>query len=150
MPEVIIFDWKRTLYDPENKALIEGAAEVLQYLGTTGIELYIVGKDQIGDMPEEIERLGISSLFRAIHFIRETKTMNDMGQFVAADHPELAFVVGDRVRSEIAVGNQLGATTVWVRAGKFADELPVDPIQIPDFTINTIAELPSLIDSLPD
>lgn len=148
MAELVVFDWKRTLYDPERKVLIEGSLSVLQHLGIKGLRMYLVGKDSGGDMLDEVRRLGVSAFFQAIHFVKESKTDDDIGQFINPDSPEEAVVVGDRVRSEITVGNRLGATTVWVEQGRFASEQPVMPEQIPDYTIRDIVELVPLCENL--
>ena len=148
MAEIVIFDWKRTLYDPDNCVLIDGTIDVLQSLGAKGLKLFLVGKDQDGSMPSETSRLEVSTYFQGIHFANESKTEDDIAQFISPEHPELAVVVGDRVRSEIEVGNQLGLTTVWVRKGKFAHETPLRPVQIPDYTIGDISELIPLVDNL--
>lgn len=145
MIETIIFDWKRTLYNPENNELIYGANNVLQQLGSLGISLYIVGKDQVGDMTDEVFRLGISNLFKDIHFTNESKTTNDFDKYITNNSPESIMVVGDRVRSEIEVANKLGLNTVWVRQGKFADELPLNSDQEPDYIISDIQEFIPLL-----
>ncbi len=36
--------------------------------------------------------------------------------------PKKTIFIGDRVRSELEIGNKLGATTIWVKQGIFADE----------------------------
>lgn len=145
MIETIIFDWKRTLYNPENHELINGTKEVLQQLGMLGINLYIVGKDQEGDMSNEVVRLSISSLFKGIHFTRDSKTSNDFDKYISTNKPESIVVVGDRVRSEIEVANKLGLNTVWIRQGKFADEIPLNMEQEPDYIISNLQEFIPLL-----
>ncbi len=148
MAELIIFDWKRTLYDPDCRELIPNARNVLQGLGVLGLKLFLVGKDDVGDMLSETERLGVAEMFKGIHFVKESKADDDIAQFIDSSHPEQAVVVGDRVRSEIEVGNRLGLTTVWVRQGRFAEEIPLYPEQIPDYTIHSIIELMPLVERL--
>ena len=148
MIEIAIFDWKRTLYDPESQDLIEGSLEALQHLGSRGIKLFLVGKDPSGDMPNEIDRLDVASYFSAINFVSTAKTDDDIGRFVDPTHPDHSLVIGDRVRSEIEVGNRLGATTVWIKNGRFTSELPQTNTQIPSHTLAAITELPPLFDAL--
>ena len=50
-------------------------------------------------------------------------------------------VVGDRVRSEIEVGNRLGMITIQVKQGIFADELPETDIQKPSHIVATLYEV---------
>lgn len=148
MIEVVIFDWKRTLYDPESQNLITGSLETLQYLGSRGIRLCLVGKDPVGNMPHEVDRLGVADYFTAINFVDDSKADEDIGRFIDPEHPECALVVGDRVRSEIEIANQLGAQTAWIRNGKFASELPQTDTQIPSYTLGAITELSALFDKL--
>ncbi len=148
MAEVMIFDWKRTLYDPEHRVLMNGSMDVLQHLATRGLKMYLVGKDSFGDMPIETQRLGVAGFFHKIHFVPGAKTDDDIGQFINHDFPEGSVVVGDRVRSEIAVGNRLGAKTVWLEKGRFASERPLLPDQVPDYTIADIIELIPLSETL--
>lgn len=44
MIKSIIFDWKRTLYGPDNKTLLEGTKELLLFLKKKNIPLYLIGK----------------------------------------------------------------------------------------------------------
>lgn len=146
MVKTILFDWKRTLYNPESRGLIEGAEEVLAKLGDKDLNLYLIGKDPEGSMPMEVERLKVAKWFTAIHFVKDSKADEDIARFII--EPSQTVVVGDRVRSEIEVGNRLGAITVHVAQGKFADELPLSQEQVPTYTIATIIELPELIEQL--
>lgn len=148
MVEVVIFDWKRTLYDPESRTLISGAREVLNTLGARGLTLQLVGKDPVGDMHAEASRLGVAACFQAIHFVENTKTDDDIGRYIDPNNPRASIVVGDRVRSEIAVGNRLGAQTVWVERGKFASETPLTAEQVPNYIISDIIELIPLTETI--
>lgn len=141
MIESVIFDWKRTLYSPDDRELITGANELLSKLGEASIKLYLVGKDKTGDMPEEVERLGVAHYFDEIHFVRDGKSDDDIGRYIDRNHPEKSVVVGDRVRSEIEVGNRLGAITIQVKQGIFADELPETDIQKPNLIVEALQEV---------
>lgn len=39
MVDIIIFDWKRTLYDPDRKVLIKGAVEILDLMKSKNIPM---------------------------------------------------------------------------------------------------------------
>lgn len=146
MVNAIIFDWKRTLYDPEKRELIDGSRDVLTTLGTEGLDLYLVGKDPDSTMRGEVIRLEVARWFTSIHFVTGSKSDEDFYQFIR--EPSQTVVVGDRVRSEIEVGNRIGAITVHIAAGKFADERPLSPGQVPDYSVHNINELPGLIEKL--
>ncbi len=141
MAKNFIFDWKGTLYDGQSRELIAGAMNVLEYFDGQETDLYLLGKDEVGDMPGEVEGLKVASFFREIGFIRGSKSEEDLLQFVHTEDPIDTVVVGDRVRSEIAIGNRIGATTVWIASGRFADQTPQYLHELPDHTISSITEL---------
>lgn len=130
--DVIIFDWKRTLYDPELKRLIDGAFKLLEFTKSKGIPMILVGKGG-EDMQEEVKRLGVKKYFREIIFAEGEKDPNVFIPYISKN-PKQTFFIGDRVRSELEIGNKLGATTIWVKQGKFAKEKPENEAQQPDFT----------------
>lgn len=136
----IIFDWKRTLYDPESKKLITGALKILKLLTTKWSKVILIGKG--GDeMYQEVKRLKIKKYFSKIIFQEGKKDMMIFSQFISIKNPRLTMVVGDRVQSEIEIGNTLKATTIWIKNGKFSEELPLSKIQEPTFTLNSLVEL---------
>lgn len=136
----IIFDWKRTLYDPDNGTLIEGTRELLDALKEKGVPLVLIGKGNDG-MLQEVERLGISNYFSALIFLEGNKSADVFEPYVDKLSPTTTLVIGDRVRSELQIGNSLNATTIWVRQGKFADEEPLNNTQQPKHTISSLTEL---------
>lgn len=135
---MIVFDWKRTLYDPEERTLIADGAELLAYLKDKQVSLALVGKGD-KDMYAEVERLGVQDFFSQVVFREGAKDAVLFKPFVDRMHPEKTIFVGDRVRSELAIGNALGATTVWVRSGKFADEPPADFAEEPTYIVNSLS-----------
>jgi len=54
-------------------------------------------------------------------------------------------VVGDRIFSEIKIGNQLGMTTIRMHHGAYANIHPSKEWEAPDHNIRAITELPELI-----
>lgn len=52
-------------------------------------------------------------------------------------------IVGDRLNTDIRLGQLSGMKTVWIRA--FNEPLPDDKAYFPDFIIQSIAELPSVM-----
>ena len=52
-----------------------------------------------------------------------------------------SFVIGDRVRYEIKIGNILGFQTIWLKLGKFSVEKPQSNEEKPDFTILSLKEI---------
>lgn len=135
----IIFDFNRTIYDPEKNALTEGVIELLEDLSSR-FQLCLLSKTDEADRRKQISELGLDKYFKDIqvneeekqesHFQRCLMIMNLKASEVA--------VIGDRVAGEIFVGNQLGMLTVWYKSGKFAARLPQNEQEIPDHTITTL------------
>lgn len=140
----IIFDWKRTLYNPDDGTLINGAKEILDMLKEKNVSLTLIGKGS-AEMHAEVKRLGVEKYFTNIVFQDGLKEDSLFEPYVSKDDPSTTLVVGDRVRSELAVGKSLGATTVWVRQGKFSTEEPENENQKPDYVVATLLEAKNLL-----
>jgi FMN phosphatase YigB (HAD superfamily) len=136
----VIFDWKRTLYNPDDKTLIDGGLEVLALLKQKKIPVVLIGKGN-NDMYEEVERLGIKDFFSDIVFREGEKESNMFTAYISKTNPRETLFIGDRVRSELEVGNRLGVTTIWIRQGKFAEEDPLHDGQKPTIIVNSLVEL---------
>ena len=139
MPKLVIFDWKRTLYDPDTKKLIKGAVSLLKLLKAKSIPVVLVGKGK-KDMANEVKKLQVGNFLKKIVFVDTEKNVEVYKQFIPLNKKREVFFVGDRVRSELEVGKKLGARTVWLKQGKFANELPQNKFQKPDFTISSLKE----------
>jgi ribonucleotide monophosphatase NagD (HAD superfamily) len=136
----IIFDWKRTLYNPDKSTLIEGAIEVLNYFSMRNIPIFLIGKGH-KEMYDETVRLDIAKYFQDILFVEGPKDSNDFLKYMKFNERQNTIVIGDRIKSELKVGKFVGATTVWVKQGKFAFELPENENENPDYIVNSLLEL---------
>jgi FMN phosphatase YigB (HAD superfamily) len=152
MQKVILFDWGRTLYDPETKDLFPG---VTTLLGTLSLRyaLAIVCLATDGDYERRrrvMRESGIEPLFRGIYMADEGKdelyerALKELGY-----RAEDAVVVDDRAVRGIRWGAQRGAQTVWVCRGKFAEERPTAETGYPTHTIQDITELSQILGMLP-
>jgi ribonucleotide monophosphatase NagD (HAD superfamily) len=139
MIHFIVFDWKRTLYNPDDKTLINGGLDLLELLKKNKIPLVLIGKGN-SDMYKEVERLRAKDFFQDVIFHEGEKDSNVFMTYLSINTKETLFI-GDRVRSELAIGNRLGATTIWVRQGKFAKEDPLNDTQKPTFVVNSLTQL---------
>ena len=59
--------------------------------------------------------------------------------------PDEVLIVGDDVIADIGGGETIGARTVLVRTGKFADNVGLQQAPSPDHVIDSIADLPDLV-----
>jgi len=136
----IIFDWKRTLYDPDSKKLITGTLKILKFLNLKLANVILIGKGS-DEMHNEVKRLKIKKYFSKIIFQEGKKDIKVFSEFVSIKNPKSTIIVGDRVQSEIEIGNMLDATTIWLKQGKFSEESPLNKIQEPIFTFNSLTDL---------
>ena len=58
--------------------------------------------------------------------------------------PEEAFMIGDRLDNDIFPAKSLGMKTVWLRQGFGALQTPKSPEYTPDYTIDSLTELPGI------
>jgi FMN phosphatase YigB (HAD superfamily) len=140
MHHSIIFDWKRTLCNPDTSTLIDGAVDLLDYFYQHKIPMYLIGKGK-EEMYTETTRLDVAKYFTEILFVEGSKDPNDFLSFMDVKHPERTVVIGDRIRSELAVGKSVGATTIWVRQGKFSSEEAESESLQPDFEVVSLREI---------
>lgn len=141
----IIFDFMRTLYDPEKGELFAGVLPMLEAFKEKGLKRGLVS---FGG-PEKkrlIKELGLTEVLDWYRVVEE-KTPEVFRSFMiqyrlSAEH---VLVVGDLINQEIAVGQGIGARTVWLKWGLFADERPSVK---PDFIINSITELVPVVNDL--
>jgi len=145
----IIFDFNRTLYDPETSSLAPGALEALDRLSEKGYKMCLLSKKTQEDRRERISELGLDKYFLDIQVIegeRREENFERCSRVMSLNNCEIA-VVGDRIRSEITLGNRLGMATIWYKSGKFASETPRITEEKPDYTITALSEvLDCLID----
>lgn len=136
----IIFDYNRTLFNPDTSSLYEGVSSVLENLSKRH-DLFLVSKFEPGRQ-DMFKKLSIARYFQQVAFV-EKKTKELFIDLVGANTDVL--VIGDRVKEEITIGNQLGYITVWIKQGKFADELPANQVERPQYIISNVAEITSII-----
>jgi FMN phosphatase YigB (HAD superfamily) len=149
--KLIIFDWGRTLYDPETGALFPETKPLLTYLQEREYTLAIValataGQSKIDERLEIIKNENLSQYFVSIKFAVEDKDK----MYVETLHelevkPGDVVIVDDRVQRGVRWGNENGHTTVWVKRGKFAHEVPDDTTGEPTYIISSIGELGKIL-----
>lgn len=134
------------MYDPDAKILISGAQNILTFIKDRDINAVVIGKGG-EEMYAEVARLGIGSYFKDIIF-NEGKEEEQFVPFIAAATPKHTHVVGDRIKAEITIGNKLGATTIWVKQGKFSTEEPETPEEQPTHIVSSLEELYQLFQTI--
>jgi FMN phosphatase YigB (HAD superfamily) len=95
---------------------------------------------------DELRDLGIEKYFDSV-IVARRKTPIEFRKCILElkIEPENILVVGDRTIREIRIGNQFGCTTYWIKAGKHANELPNRKTGQPNYTINSLKDLLTLV-----
>ena len=143
----IIFDFNRTLYDPDTSQVIEGGLELLEKLTLSGHKLALVCKKSASDRSEVIGSLGLDRFFCKVLIIEGNKKVEHFQDCLLAmqlNSSEVA-VVGDRVEEEICIGNRMGMVTVWFKQGKFSLILPTTMEQLPNYVIQSLGDVLNIV-----
>lgn len=133
----IIFDFNRTLYDPDTGTLVPGALELLSELSALGAELHLVSKREAG-REDALDTFGLRPFFTTTTFV-ENKTDTICRHVKTSDLP--VYIVGDHLHQEIRIGNTYGAKTVWLRRGKFMTLVPETEYDVPWRIANDMKEV---------
>lgn len=151
MIKAIIFDWGRTPYDTEQGAFFSTVptllAELSQRYALAIVSL--VSGDYVARTNERRAALADANLgvyFAAIQFVPQDKdrAYRETLARLGVSATEVA-IVDDRVKRGIAWGNRHGATTIWLRRGRFAAELPDATTGMPTHTIDAIEAVATLL-----
>ena len=137
----IIFDYNRTLFDPETEQLYSGVLQLLKDLAKKH-ELFLISRNEKG-RKRSMHARGIEKFFQKKAFVRK-KTKRIFQKLVGRFSKDV-IVIGDRVREEIRIGNMLGYRTIWLRRGKFSSELPLNEKEVPKHIICKIIECRKII-----
>lgn len=136
----IIFDYNRTIFDPDTDNLYCGALELLQKLSVRH-ELVLISRNELM-RKERLEELDIKKYFQKIVFVHEKS--KQIFEEIAGTTKKV-MVVGDSIRDEIKIGNQLGYITIRLKKGKFAMEIPKDDDERARYEIADMSELENII-----
>jgi len=148
MAKAIIFDWGRTLYDNENKQLFPDALSILDYVSKK-YKLAIVSlatKESIEERNSLIRNMKVDHFFE--HILIDSKDKDRMYSQVINNFnidPRDLILVDDRTVRGISWGNKIGATTIWLKKGKFSNELPNEETGSPSHIIENLSELLRLL-----
>lgn len=140
--KAIIFDFMRTLYDPESGELIPGAYKLLEYCSRKN-DCYLVSHKE-GQRQNLFEKLDIEKFFIEIKLV-ERKDIPGFRDLVKAKKYHVVYIVGDRIDGEIRIGNKLKFTTIWFRFGKFMNEIPRNVGEEPDYVVTNLIEIKEIL-----
>ena len=132
----ILIDFKRTLYNPDTKMLIEGALSGLELFQKEGLHVRLVGKGSPEEIRSIIDDFGIGSYFGEICIDDDKEKF-----FEGISVPDEWLVIGDRALKEIRYGGERGMHTIWFKNGKFSTEEPEAGQKQPEYTVQSWDEI---------
>ena len=139
----IIFDFVWALWHPDKDVIPPEYIRLLEELREKGYKLAL-----ISSISEEREGQvkSISQFFDHIDLvdIKTTEAFNNAAKALMLSPGEI-LVVGDRIREEITIGNELGMETTWLNHGRWTHETPFAPIEKPKHTIKKLSEIKGIL-----
>lgn len=150
MISLIIFDWGRTLYENEKEKLFPETIDLLRSLSKK-YKLAIVSLVTDGDFEKREKILRENNLNQYFSSILFTKTdkdkLYDRTLLNLNVEPQNVVIVDDRVIRGIRWGNKRGAKTIWLKNGKFSNDLPTEETGQPTNTITSLKDLQGVLES---
>jgi FMN phosphatase YigB (HAD superfamily) len=147
--KAIIFDWGRTLHDPETDRLFDGVPDVVQSLAQR--HAVVIVSLATSEPPEQrkrkIRESSIAPFIKTILVSAGDK--EDLYEAALADlkaEPWSVAIVDDQIKRGVRWGRKHGTLTIWFRNGKFANDLPLSDNETPDFTVTEFRELSALFE----
>lgn len=156
MIKAIIFDWGRTCWNSEEKRLADNVEDVLVFLKSKNLPLALVSlvnKENTEPLEKRRQRIETSLIrkYFDVFIIGEgynkDRFLEDALQKLKISPADI-LVVDDRVIRGIAWINRKDGTSIWFKNGKFANELPKNDDEKPNFTVNSMKELKKLLEKL--
>lgn len=129
---------------PKNLPLMDGAMAVLDAAKKKNIRMHLITSGVKSAQDRKIDLLKISQFFSSIQvtgFGTKTQALQKVLQqsFIPATQ---LLSIGNRLSHEIRDSKSIGAWTCYFAFGEHLGEVPVQPEDKPDFTINNWKEFP--------
>jgi phosphoglycolate phosphatase-like HAD superfamily hydrolase len=158
----IIFDWGGVFVDAETKEFLPGGREVLEYCRNKGYRLALaVIASKFEERKKQIEESGLADFFEIVRigpmtteqirdpsFTGKDELYDQINALIGLPRNQV-LIVDDRTVRGIRYANQHGHPSVWIRNGKFAEEVPNQETGNPTFTIGSVQELTRILDREP-
>jgi len=162
MIEVIYFDLGDTLVAEETAVhnssgqaitahVIEGVLEVLEAIKKEGYMIGMIANGDSVSIRNVIEATGLQDYFDVIVISEEVgiaKPYQKIFEVALAKlgvKPENAAMVGNKIDADILGANRAGMKSVWFRWNTRYSNTIDSSQEKPDFTINSLSELPGLL-----
>ncbi|MBN2101895.1 MAG: uridine diphosphate-N-acetylglucosamine-binding protein YvcK [Candidatus Aenigmarchaeota archaeon] len=108
---------------------------------TAGLHIRQMKKIEALGLKDKFDEIVINDIEKDPDKVNDFERVLKKSGFCASEF----VVVGDRINSEILIGNKLRMKTVQMLFGKYSDVKPKDKFEEPDYKIKRITELPLVI-----
>ena len=144
MIKAIIFDYYRTLYDPE-EGISMATRNLMRELKEQGIILALITRNE--SAKKNISSNSSHDFFSFVKTVEDDKKEEDFREVMKQINmkDEEILVVGDRIKKEITLGNKIGLKTVWLKKGLYATELPETKAEEPWKIIEDLQEIKQVL-----
>lgn len=139
----VIFDFNRTLYNPDNNALMPNAYDLLYELIDRGYGMALVARGDPDETEALLDNLDIRGFFRRVRCLEGEKTaavFDQCAKEMKYHNYEIA-VIGNSVRQEITLANRLGMYSVLFRNGIHTGHTPKNEAEEPRVTIASLDQV---------
>ena len=146
MITLVAFDYGRTLFDREKDEFFPDAKKTILALEKRYI-LSIVSYSKKNDVEQRyssLKKLGVLQCFSDIIFVEKPESKFQAYEKLIEKHSVRASqlaVVDDYVIRGVAYANRLGAVSIWLKKGKFSNELPDENTKKPQHIIHELSDL---------
>ncbi|MDD5148046.1 MAG: uridine diphosphate-N-acetylglucosamine-binding protein YvcK [Candidatus ainarchaeum sp.] len=134
----------------EKISLFKDAEPLFRRLKKQEIKMVIVSSGLYSRQMRKIQMLGLEKWMDLIliHDIEKEGSKDALFEQVMKQFllkAEEVVSIGDRIHSEIRVGNKLGMTTIQFLHGRYQKTAPKNIMEEPDFKIKKLSEIPAII-----
>jgi len=143
------------VHDSSGRAItarvIDGVFEVLQAIRKEGYRIGMIANGDSAGCWNIIEATSLQDYFNAIVISEEVgiekpdKKIFEVALARLGAKPENAVMVGNRIDTDILGANSFGMKSVWFRWNTRYNDIIDRSQEKPDFTINSLFELPGLL-----
>ena len=141
--KTIIFDFNKTLYNPETDALYADAMMTCEMLRSRGYRLLLLSQ-QKSERSELITKMGLSTVFERV-VLTTIKDISSFERLLDGLEVVSVTVVGDGLDREIRIGSELGYRTIFVDRESGEKQ----PSRYTNAAWRTITELHHILECLP-
>lgn len=115
--KLVIWDFRNTLFNTDTGEFNSGALVALKFFQKDYIQFLVTSSTDPEKRISEIRGLGIDKFFKEIIISAKSKELFEKIINNNDASPEETIVIGDQYASEIAIGNEIGAKTIWLAYG---------------------------------